>query len=456
MAYEAEKGNLLLALGGDFMLTQRISVYQEPEYLAVVDAMRAADVAFINLETTVRRWDEGSPSITPGTPMTTSPDLLEELKWFGIDIVSCANNHAYDYGELGILATLRHLDEAGIPHSGSGANLAQARMPAYVESAKGRVALVSTTASFQRWNQASSSRGDIAGRPGVNPLGHKAVYTVDAETFQALHNMNVALGFAKAQERARKHFYADKEVMADSTDEIEAFGNRIRKGKAFALETVGNPKDIEDNLRWIREARRQADWVVVSVHCHEFNAKSLQTASSKVELSELADFIPLFARAAIDAGADVVVGHGSHTALGIEIYKGKPIFYSLGGLLFQNETLPFIPAEAYERFDLGPDATPADLFDIRTNNDRKGFPAYAGYWEGFLPTCDFKGGRLTEISLLPIDLGYGRPRYQRGRAMQADRALSDKILGRLQALSKPYGTQIENRDGIGCISIAQA
>lgn len=451
--YESEKGDFTLAMGGDFMLTQKISIYQEPGYLAIVEALRAADAAFVNLETTVRRWDEGTPTITTGTPMTTVPELLDELKWLGIDIVSCANNHAYDYGENGVLATLRHLDAAGIPHAGSGKNLAEARMPAYVETARGRVALVATTATFRPWNQASNQRSDIAGRPGINPLGYKSTYTVNAATFAAMQEMNVELGFAKEQERARKHFYSDKEVVSETAQEIRVFGQRVVQGRDFAITTQANPEDVADNLRWIREARRQADWVVVSVHCHEFNAKSLKTATAKVELSELADFVPEFARAAIDAGADVVVGHGSHTALGIEIYKGKPIFYSLGGLLFQNETVPFIPAEAYERFDLPYDATPADLYDGRTANDKKGFPAYPGYWESFVPVCQYRGGELAEIRILPTDLGYGRPRYQRGRAVLADKTLAAKILDRVQKLSAPFGTKIENHDGIGIISL---
>lgn len=453
MRYQSETGDFTLALGGDFMLTQRISVYEEPGYLAIVEALRGADAAFVNLETTVRHWDEGSPTITTGTPMTTVPELLGELKWLGIDMVSCANNHAYDYGENGVLATLRHLGAAGIPHAGSGRNMAEARMPAYVETKNGRVALVATTTTFRPWNQASNQRADIGGRPGVNPLGFKTTYTVDDATFATLRAMNVELGFAKEQERARKHFYSDKEVGSDSAEETKVFGQRVVKGRGFSVTTKANAEDVADNLRWIREARRQADWVVVSVHCHEFNAASLKTATAKVELSELADFVPEFARAAIDAGADAVVGHGSHTALGIEIYQGKPIFYSLGGLLFQNETVPFIPAEAYERFDLPFDATPADLYDGRTAKDTKGFPAYAGYWESFVPVCSYRGGKLAEIRLLPTDLGYGSARYQRGRAVLADKALATKILQRLQRLSDPFGTKIAIKDGIGVIAV---
>lgn len=454
MTYESAKGDFDLALNGDFMLTQSISVYREPEYMALVEAMRAADATFVNLETTVREWDEGTPSITQGTPMTTLPALLGELKWMGINIVSCANNHAYDYGENGLLACLRHLDAAGIAHAGSGRNLDEARMPAYVETARGRLALVAFTTTYRPWNKAAPSRGDVAGRPGVNPLAHKVTYSVDGPTFETLRTMNRELGFLKEQERARTHFFSDKEIPTQSAEEISVFGQRVVKGDGFSIATKADAVDLEGNARWIREARRQADWVLVSLHCHEFSARTMKAETHKVNLSELADFATEAAHAAIEAGADAVVGHGSHTALGIEIYKGRPIFYSLGGLLFQNETVPFVPAEAYDRFDLGPEATPADLFDARTNNDKKGFPAYAGYWECFLPICQFRSGVLSEIRIIPTDLGFGRPRYQRGRAVQAQGALAEKILRRLQELSTPYGTKIEIRDGIGIIQVA--
>ena len=153
------------------------------------------------------------------------------------------------------------------------------------------------------------------------------------------------------------------------------------RGKTFGQTAAGSKLDIEDNLRWIREARRQADWVIASFHSHEFAHKSVLNAKSRGELSDPADFAIEYAHAAIDAGADVFVGHGSHTALGIEIYKGKPIFYSVGTLIMQNETLPFFPSEAYGRFGLGNDAVPGDFIDTRTGNGTKGHVAQAEFWE---------------------------------------------------------------------------
>jgi len=67
-------------------------------------------------------------------------------------------------------------------------------------------------------------------------------------------------------------------------------------------------------------------------------------------MTEPIECVREFACRAIDEGADIVVGHGSHTVLGIEIYKGRPILYGVGNFLFQNETITAFPADSYERF----------------------------------------------------------------------------------------------------------
>src|SRR6202000_3250242 len=94
-----------------------------------------------------------------------------------------------------------------------------------------------------------------------------------------------------------------------------------------AVRTTANGKDIAGMVRWVKEARGLADVVMVSLHAHE------QMPESK-ELP--AEFIPTFARAMIDAGADLVAGHGPHLMRGMEVYQGKPIFYSLGNFIGQN------------------------------------------------------------------------------------------------------------------------
>src|SRR5207244_9097323 len=200
----------------------------------------------------------------------------------------------FDYGEGGVLANIRHLDDAGLVHAGTGKNLAEARAPGYLDTANGRVALIAATATFRPWNQAGDQRPDLRGRPGINPLGFETTYRVDAAAVKKLQRISRELGFKMGKERARKHFYSEKEIPAEKEAELVLLGNRYVRDKTFSLSTQANGRDLEDNLRWTREARRQADWVVVSVHCHEFGGKSLQTANTRAELEEPADFVTDF------------------------------------------------------------------------------------------------------------------------------------------------------------------
>jgi poly-gamma-glutamate synthesis protein (capsule biosynthesis protein) len=453
MAYQAENGNFTIALAGDTMLTRKLTPFKEERFLELREILRGADAAFANLEGTVHTWEEGTPGITQGTFMTTDPRLLEDLRWLGINMVSCANNHAFDYGEDGVLANVRHLDEAGMAHAGTGKNLAEARAPAYLDTPNGRVALIAATAAFRPWNQAGEQRPDLRGRPGVNPLGFQTTYCVDGAAFAELQRISRALGFEKSAERARKHFYSDKEIPGATAQELNLLGHRYVAGEGFSISTKANARDLEDNLRWLREARRQADWVVMSVHCHEFGGPSLLTASSRAELEESADFVVNFARQAIDEGADIFVGHGSHFPMGIEIYKGKPIFYSVGNFIFQNESVGFFPADAYERFDLDLKATPSDFLDARTAGGKKGHPAEPAYWENMFALCEFSGGKLSAIKLHPIDQGFGRPRPQRGRPVLAEGEVAGRVLQRVARLSARYGTHVKNVNGTGVVQL---
>src|SRR5207342_1251429 len=208
MTYQSEKGNFTIALAGDTMLTRKLTPFKEERFLQLREILRNADASFANLEGTVHTWDEGTPGITQGTFMTTDPKLLEDLQWLGINLVCCANNHAFDYGEDGVLANLKHLDSAGMAHAGTGKNLAEARAPGYLDTPNGRIALVAATAAFRPWNQAGEQRPDLRGRSGINPLGFETTYRVDKAAFEQLQRMSRELGFEMTKERARKHFYS--------------------------------------------------------------------------------------------------------------------------------------------------------------------------------------------------------------------------------------------------------
>src|SRR6185503_11056250 len=132
-----------------------------------------------------------------------------------------------------------------------------------------------------------------------------------------------------------------------------------------------------------------------------------------------------------------------HYLRGIEIYKDRPIFYSLGNFIMQNETVDWIPGEAYRNFGLGAEHTPGDYFEDRSDSGKRGFPADPVFWQAVLPVCHFRGRKLAEVKLYPVDLGYQRPIPQRGRPMLAEGKVAQEILNWLRDLSKPFGTQVE-------------
>lgn len=431
-----------MLLAGDAMPARSLKVFDEPQYLALLDLCRSADVSFANLETTVRELHEGAANPTPGTPMSTPPKLLDDLKWMGLRLLSCANNHATDYGVEGLMAMLAHLRRAGIAHAGAGANLAEARKPAYVDTPSGRVALIAATGFYPHGTQAAEQRPDALGRPGINPLGFATGYTVDDASLAALKRVSDQLGLTQQRVRQRAMFFSAQEAPEDSADGLSFLGQRFQRGAGFAVSTKVKAADAEANLRWIREAKRQADWVIFSLHNHEAGPAGALTAVTNVGLEEPARFAVDFARAAIDAGADVVVGHGPHLTLGVEVYKDRPILYSLGNFIFQNDNVPVFPAESYERFGLDDKATPTDFLDARTGNETRGFPASPEYWQSIIATCEFQDRRLSALRLHPLDLGHGLSRAQRGRPVLASGKVADAILERVQRLSGRFGTAI--------------
>jgi len=449
MLYDAESGDFVLGLLGDVMPTRRLTVFSEERYLKLKETLASADATFANLETTVHEYLQGHHGISSGTYMTTEPQLLDELKWLGVSFVSCANNHAFDYGEEGVLATIRYLDAARIPHAGTGRNLGEARSPAYVDTPRGRVALIAATATFSPASIAGEQRPDVSGRPGINPLRHSVRYVVDPKSLEELRVIGAGLGFDAARERRRRQGEASAKV--EKNTEYEFGRLRFVAGEGFAIQTVSHARDLQENLRQVEEARRMADWVVVSLHCHELGGPNLLTAQVRSELEDMADFSVEFAHRVIDAGADLFVGHGPQVPLGVELYRDRPILYSLGSTIFELETPRFLPQEAYARFGLGSDAGPADFADARYQNDTVGHPSDPANWKQVFASCEFRSKKLARIDLYPLDLGFGKPRWQRGRPMFADPHLGEEIITRVARLSRKYGTDVSWRDGHGVI-----
>jgi poly-gamma-glutamate synthesis protein (capsule biosynthesis protein) len=416
-----------MALTGDSIITRALSVYEEPEYLEMIERIRGADVAFTNLEVLLHDYQTWPAHQSGGTWMRADPKMAEELVWAGFDLVSMANNHTGDYGVEGMRLTMEHVRAAGLVGAGVGESLAAAREAKFLETAEARVALVSMASTFTDHSVAGRSRGDMPPRPGLSPLRFTTTRIVTPEAMQELREAAAALGQRVPDDPTRLRFSGETYVVGDE------IGRR----------TTPNEQDVAEVAAVVRNADLLADYVIVTIHAHESGAERMAPA----------DFLVSFAHAMIDAGADVFVGHGPHVLRGIEIYRGKPIFYSLGDFLFQNETLLRLPAENYERYELGTDAHVGDFNLSRYANDTRSFPAQPEIWESVIAMPTFRGGELVSIELHPISLQHGAPRWVRGRPLPADDELSGKILDDLARISRPFGTTIRTEGGVGIVEL---
>jgi poly-gamma-glutamate synthesis protein (capsule biosynthesis protein) len=426
-----------MALTGDSIINRKLSVYDEPEYLRMIDLIRAADVAFTNLETVLHDYEPYPMAESGGTWMRSDPQMAREIAWAGIDMVARANNHTGDYGTLGLELTSKYVEEAGIVHAGAGMSLAEAREAKFLETSKARVALISLSSSFAAHMPAGRSRDDMPARPGLNPLHLKTTYMLPADAYDEVRAVADSLGeFTDLDGKPRG-------TDDDKPGEMDVLGSNFAIGDTAQIVRKPNEDDVAEIMAVINNASRLADFTIVTIHSHQHGGRR-----------EIPDnFLPVFARAAIEAGADVFVGHGPHILQGIEIYQGKPILYSLGNFIFQNETLLRLPSDNYERYDLDEQSHVADFNDARYENDTTGFPTLRENWEAVIAVPTFENGELHELALYPIDLGFGRARQVRGRPILADDEVGRKIIGDLQRLSAAFGTEIEMRRGVGYVKL---
>jgi len=440
-----------LALAGDAIVTQRLRTRADPGLDRLVETIRGADAAVTNLEVLLTDGDGIPAARSGGTYMDAPSWVADELSWMGFDLLAAATNHAGDLSIPGMELTMRALDGRAIPYAGLGESLAAARAPAYTERPCGRVGLVAATTSFVPGTEAGHQRPDAPGRPGVSPLRLETTYEVPAETYDLVAGLAADIGLEGPRER-----YRDLGFPVDG-DDSEGFHFPNLRGadvvfeeaEDFGIRREVNGEDATAILARIEAATRQADLVVASLHVHE-GAEGHRNDHS------VPAFLERFARDCVDAGADVVFGHGPHLVRGIELHEGAPVLYSLGNLAMQNETIPTQPTDLYDRYDLDDDALPADLYDARTEREgeRIGFLADEWFWLSVVPVCRFEDGEIERIDLHPIDLGFEEPRSGRGYPRYADAETGERIVERLSALSEPYDTDVLYEEGRGRVRIS--
>lgn len=126
-----------------------------------------------------------------------------------------------------------------------------------------------------------------------------------------------------------KHAGSDKEQYALTFLEVK--GKKVAVVAFAHNSTVPNINDLDFARALVEKTAKESDIVMVSFHGGAEGAVNAHVPQRKeIFLGEERGNLPLFARTVIDAGADVVIGHGPHVLRGMEIYKGRLIAYSLG------------------------------------------------------------------------------------------------------------------------------
>lgn len=405
----------------------------------LTELLASAEARFTNLEVTTHNY-EGTPgAVSGGTWGIASPQVLKDIKQLGFNLINWANNHTLDYSMDGLLATERYLNQYEFVHAGAGCNLARASEPRYLETPAGRVALIAATSSFHESWMAGEQRPDMIGRPGVNGLRHNEVFIIDPEKLQMLKEIAHEVPINAVYNRRVKQGFA-----LQSDDGLFHFGKHLFKaGEPIGQETTPNQKDLARIIRSISLAKRTADYVIVSIHSHEMKGDSNE---------EPAAFLVDFAHRCIDEGAHAVVGHGPHILRGIELYKQRPIFYSLGNFIFQNDCVAHLPFDFYEKYNLGYINNVADAFEARSANRTRGLGIMPEAWQSVIPHWTMENGMLTELTLHPIELGFGEPVYKGG---WPSLTRNSAVIERLQTLSAPFGTAIRIENGTGKVVISK-
>jgi poly-gamma-glutamate synthesis protein (capsule biosynthesis protein) len=416
---------------GDAIVTRGLAAAREPGVLEIRELLRGADVGFTNLEMALPDYPATPAALPRGSHLAGHRGAVPDLTWLGVTVCNMANNHATDYSTSGLEAALATVERAGLPYAGAGRSLAAARAPCFVDTPAGRFALIGVSSSNADFSLAADPAGVMAGRTGINPLRFGTAYEVTHDQLRQLRAMDEQLGTAAAREA---RVSTSRSRSAPTEGGTLSFADRrfVATDGPPRVTTRAHPGDLDATVRAVAYARSQADVVAVSVHCHEGAADGWNSPGTP-------DFLVQAAHAWVDAGADVVIGHGPHQLRGVEMYGGRPILYSVGNFVFTTATVPVLPPEAYEKQGLDPrTSTVSDYADAAAGG---GFPAHAQYWRAVIARLRFDGGGPA-VDLLPIALGQHLARHRRGMPALADATEGTAILAALDELSKPFGTTL--------------
>ena len=426
-------GSYVVASVGDVLWQEPAGKRISP---VVREVLRTADSTFGNLEGYL--VDRQQWAGTNGYQNNWAPkELAKDLADLGFDLMGSGEGD----GELaGQQSTMRILDEVGIKRAGYGPNLSIARQPAFQELPQGRVALVS---AFPIGPVASGpiatnkSGNDGAERWGMNPLRLTQRVTVTSEQMAQLSGIRDSI----LARRNEPDVARPTDLPVDKPNTLSMLGTDYIVGEKpgeFVYEM--NSADRQAQILAVRNAKEYADFVMFSMHVHE-NRYAFQAYSQD---HFPPNYVRELAHELVDNGLDMYVGHGNHTMQGIEIYKGRPIFYNHGNFAVQR----------FGSDDSPPN--PGNLTNIEANEIRDAWLQQFINLVAFAARTRYEDGKLVEILIYPLDLGVDASKTPWSRSsipQTPSPELAQRILADLQRFSEPFGTKISIENNIGVIRV---
>lgn len=296
----------------------------------VRDTLNKGDLVFGQLEPCLA--SVGTPACQSRLPMRGDPKGAGAIREAGYDVISFATNHCMDWGREAFFQTIDVLKKEELQVIGAGKDISEARKPAIVEINGTKIGFLGYNSILPQDYYATKDR------PGCAPMRGLTVY-----------------------------------------EPIE----HDQPGTPCRIHTFPHRDDLKQLLEDIRMLRNQVDIVALSIHWGIHFIPAV-----------LADYQRDVAHAAIDAGADVILGHHTHILKPIEVYKGKVIFYSLANFALD-------PPQAFaENLDQQDQHQEIMKLNKDWKNSKKKMPEDS--YKTILARMTVHGGAIQKVEYLPV------------------------------------------------------
>jgi poly-gamma-glutamate capsule biosynthesis protein CapA/YwtB (metallophosphatase superfamily) len=266
------EGVITLCAVGDILLARKD---YELAFIRVASILKEADISFFNCE--APHAQSGSPAGQAHGAVDHDPMVLPAFVAAGFDVCTLANNHAMDWGVEALVECRGRLQALGIEVCGAGLNRSEARRPAMLERNGVRVAFLGYCSTGPQGANLGGWAGGVAATDDTPGCAVLRVHT--------------------------------------AYEPLDYYPGTPR----VTIVTWPNREDLQRMREDISNAKKEADIVVMTDHW-----------GTVYDPVVIPDYELDIGHAAIDAGADLVLGHSPHILKGIEVYKGKVIVHSLG------------------------------------------------------------------------------------------------------------------------------